>query len=192
MALDQNFWASRYEEEKTGWDIGGPSRPLVEYLDGLKDKEIRILFPGAGFAYDAEYAFKIGFKNVYVSDLVQETKDSFLERIPIFPKEQFLVGDFFTIEKEFDLIMEQTFYCALPPALRDDYVSKMHDILSVGGKLAGVLFTFPLTEQGPPFGGGKDEYQERFSKLFKINLLEDCKNSIESRMGNEVFIEIEK
>lgn len=191
--MDQNnYWEKRYEENNTGWDIGDVSTPLVEYLDQLENKEITILFPGAGYAFDAEYAFKKGFKNVWVADIAQTAAERFFKRVPDFPKSQFIVGDFFAMDRKFDLIIEQTFYCALPPGWRDKYVQQMHKLLTKGGKLAGVLFTFPLTEKGPPFGGSIEEYQERFSKMFKVKTLKPCYNSIKPRMGNEVFIIAEK
>ena len=48
---EQKYWSNRYEEDRTGWDIGYPSTPLKEYIDQLTDKTISILIPGAGNAY---------------------------------------------------------------------------------------------------------------------------------------------
>ena len=64
----------------------------------------------------------------------------------------------------------------------------MHNLLKENGKLAGVLFSFPLTEQGPPFGGSKEEYQQLFSDKFLLKTLEPCYNSIKPRENNELFI----
>jgi len=186
------FWNEKYIAKNTGWDIGGVSKPLVEYIDQLEDKNIKVLFPGAGHAYDAEYMYNLGFKNVYVVDVAQAAADAFLKRVPHFPKNQFLVSDFFALNQSFDLIIEQTFYCAIPPALRDEYVNKMHQLLNPGGKLSGVLFTFPLTEKGPPFGGSIEEYQKRFSTKFNIRTLAKCHNSIADRLGKEAFIIAQK
>ena len=60
------FWSNRYKTNETGWDIGSVSGPIKSILDGLSDKNIRILIPGAGNAWEAEYAWKLGFKDVYV------------------------------------------------------------------------------------------------------------------------------
>ena len=51
----KEYWINRYKEERTGWDIGYPSTPLKEYIDQLQDKNLRILIPGAGNGYEAEY-----------------------------------------------------------------------------------------------------------------------------------------
>ena len=69
MQTQEQYWSSRYAEERTGWDIGHPSTPLKEYIDQLQNKNLKILIPGAGNAYEAEYLFEQGFKNVYVLDI---------------------------------------------------------------------------------------------------------------------------
>lgn len=190
--LNKDFWKERYETNQTGWDTGAITTPLKEYIDQLKDKNIKILIPGAGNSYEAEYLHKKGFTNVYVIDLVKAPLNSLLKRIPSFPKEKLLQGDFFELEKQFELIIEQTFYCALQPKLRDKYVVKMAQLLREKGKIAGLLFQFPLTEQGPPFGGSKEEYQKRFSKQFHIKTLQTAHNSIKPREGKELFAIFEK
>jgi SAM-dependent methyltransferase len=96
-------------------------------------------------------------------------------------------SDFFDHQDSYDLILEQTFFCALSPSLRNDYVTHMHRLLKSGGKLVGLLFQFPLTESGPPFGGSATEYLDRFEPLFSIQTLETCYNSIPPRQGNELF-----
>ena len=53
----KNYWTNRYSKAKTGWDIGYPSTPLKTYFDQLENKDLRILIPGAGNAYEAEYLF---------------------------------------------------------------------------------------------------------------------------------------
>lgn len=65
MQLDADFWNERYSSQQTGWDIGSPSTPLKEYIDQLTDKDIRILIPGCGNAYEAEYLHQQGFSNVF-------------------------------------------------------------------------------------------------------------------------------
>ncbi|MGD1946397.1 MAG: SAM-dependent methyltransferase [Croceivirga sp.] len=187
--LSAEYWNTRYQENQLGWDIGYPSTPLKTYIDQLKDKEIKILIPGGGNSYEAEYLFKMGFKNVFVVDVAETAKVNFLERVPIFPQEQFLISDFFDLHGSFDLILEQTFFCALHPSLRNEYARKMNDLLHPKGRLAGVLFNFPLND-GPPFGGSKEEYQRCFEPYFTIVVMEDCYNSIPPRQGKELFFKL--
>jgi len=192
MNLNKTYWSNNYQNNAIGWDAGSITTPLKAYIDQLKDKNVKILIPGAGNSYEAEYLHNKGFTNVYVIDLAREPLDNLLKRAPTFPKENLLQGDFFTLDDSFDLIIEQTFYCALDPKLRNDYVQKMANILTNNGKIAGLLFQFPLTKEGPPFGGSKQEYLERFSILFKIKTLETAYNSIKPRKEKELFIIFEK
>jgi len=189
--FDQEYWAKRYEEDQTGWDASGITEPLKTYFDQLLNKEIKILIPGCGNAYEAEYLFGMGFKNVFLCDWVIQPLEIFSAKNPEFPASQLLHSDFFQIkEDDFDLIVEQTFFCALDPKLRIEYVQKMRQLLKPGGKLAGLLFNFPLTEQGPPFGGSETEYQKLFSSCFSQISVENCFNSIKPRKGTEFFIKI--
>ena len=189
--LDADYWNARYQENRVGWDIGYPSTPLKSYIDQLENKSIAILIPGGGNAYEAQYLFENGFENVTVVDIAETAKKGFMQRFPQFPENRFLVKDFFELESKFDLILEQTFFCALNPSLRKAYVEKMFELLQPNGKLVGVLFDFPL-DSGPPFGGSKEEYQGYFSQYFKIDILERCYNSIPPRMGNELFFKLRK
>ncbi|OEK05645.1 SAM-dependent methyltransferase [Roseivirga misakiensis] len=192
VKLDSDYWTSRYEKGQTGWDLGSVSTPIKEYIDQLDDKSIKILIPGAGNAYEAEYLWNSGFKNIYVVDLSQNPLDNLKSRVPGIPNAQLIKGDFFDLADQFDLILEQTFFCALNPQLRKSYVNKMNLLLVPGGKLVGLLFNFPLTENGPPFGGSKEEYLSLFESKFKIDTMETAYNSIKPRMGNELFIKTVK
>lgn len=190
--LDESYWDKRYKAYDTGWDLGEISPPLKTYIDQLYDKSIRILIPGGGNSYEAEYLFNQGFKNVFVVDVSTTALDNIITRVPGFPKQQLIHSNFFDLEMTFDLILEQTFFCALHPNLRSDYVSKMNSLLSEKGKLVGLLFNVPLYEDHPPFGGHKDEYIKYFETTFQIDIMEPCYNSIFSRTRRELFIKLLK
>lgn len=185
--LDEAYWSEKYQNESTQWDIGYPSTPLKTYIDHLKDRSIRILIPGAGNAYEAQYLWNHGFSNTTVIDLAKEPLDALSLREPRFPKEQLIQGDFFDHEGEYDLILEQTFFCALTPSLRSKYAQKMSELLAPNGKVVGVLFNFPLSEKGPPFGGEKAEYEKCFAEYLHVKSIEPCHISIAPRAGSELF-----
>ncbi len=182
----------RYQQGKTGWDIGSISTPIKEYIDQLDDKEQKILIPGAGNSYEAEYLFKKGFKNVWVCDIASEPINNLKSRLPVFPESRIIQSDFFLLEDKFDLILEQTFFCAIPVEKRKDYAKKAAQLLNGKGKIAGLLFDFELQPDGPPFGGSKEEYLTYFSPYFKIEVLERSYNSIKPREGNELFFKFTK
>lgn len=190
--LDSAFWTDRYKTGETGWDIGEISRPLKAYIDQLENKNLKILIPGAGNAYEAEYLFKKGFENIFIADISEEPLVNFKERVPNFPEDHLLHSDFFELNGVYDLILEQTFFCALPVDKRPDYAGKVQGLLQEDGKLVGLLFNFELTKVGPPFGGCKEEYLTYFEPDFIIEILEPCYNSIPPRKGNELFFKFRK
>lgn len=185
----EDFWTKRYSENQTGWDIGYPSPALIDFVEKEVGKEAKILMPGAGNAYEASWMMENGWKNVHVLDISPIPLQNLQARNPKFPASQLIKGDFFKHSGTYDFILEQTFFCALPPSMREDYISQMASLLPGGGMLAGLLFQFPLTDQGPPFGGSKSEYLERFSPFFEIRHMDTSKLSIKPRKGNELWFE---
>jgi len=190
--LNKTYWENLYETKDTGWNIGDISTPIKTYIDQLENKTLKILIPGAGNSYEAEYLWKNGFTNLYILDIAKQPLENFKTRVPDFPKDQLLFKDFFNLEDTFDLIIEQTFFCALDPDLRSQYVNKMSQLIKPKGKLAGLLFDFPLSNDGPPFGGSNEEYISRFSNDFNLKTLEKSYNSIKPRADKELFFIFEK
>lgn len=187
--LDENYWEQRYLEGNTPWDLGGPAPALTKYLENV-DSEARILIPGAGRAHEALWLLNKGFTNVSVLDLSAKAIADAKELIADPENINWIHADFFKHRGEYDYIVEQTFFCALDPALRESYAKQVKGLLKDGGILFGLLFNFPLSESGPPFGGSKVEYQALFEKSFEIAHLENCYNSIKPRAGREFFIEL--
>ncbi|WP_250433137.1 methyltransferase domain-containing protein [Hanstruepera flava] len=192
IRLSEAFWDNRYQNNETGWDIGTISTPLKTYIDQLTDTDLKILIPGAGNAYEAEYLWHNGFKNVTVVDWSKTALSNIKNRVPDFPKSQLIHGDFFELQSAFDLILEQTFFCAINPNLRQQYANKVHQLLEDNGKLVGLLFNDKLNNEHPPFGGSKPEYVNYFKPLFELEIIEPCYNSIASRDGRELFIKFNK
>lgn len=187
--MSKEYWENRYLNNEIPWDIGYPSPALSAYFQNIQDPNLKILIPGAGNSHEAGWLWNNGFKNVWVLDISPTALGNFQNSFPDFPKTQLLENDFFQLQDKFDLILEQTFFCAINPELRKDYVKATHQLLKPEGKLVGLLFDFPLTEAGPPFGGSKEEYVEIFAEHFKIHRLEKSYNSIKPRMGKEFFFQ---
>ena len=191
--LSAGYWDNRYLNQQTGWDIGYVSSPLKAYFDQLTDKHIRILIPGAGNSYEAIYLAEQGFTHITIVDISAQLSKKLAEIFTpsAYPGITILNKDFFELEGEFDLVVEQTFFCAIDPSLRKKYAEKVKTLLSGNGKLVGVLFNIDF-DVNPPFGGNIEEYRQLFSQGLRIRILEACTNSIPARTGNELFLIMEK
>ncbi len=190
--MNANYWQQKYQAQQTGWDTAAITPPLKAYFDQIEDKNIKILIPGCGNAYEAAYLWQQGFKNVHLCDWAALPLQNFAKQNPSFPKEQLICSNFFDLEQPFDLIIEQTFFCALPRTMRENYAEKMAQLLPSNGKLIGLLFSIEFDREGPPFGGNTKEYEGYFQKYFSTVNIQKCTNSIPPRLGTEVFIEIIK
>lgn len=188
--LTPEYWNERYKISAIGWDLGEVSPPIKEYIDQLTDKSIKILIPGCGNGHEAEYLHRQGFTNVHLLDFASKPLIEFKKRVAAFPEDHLHQENFFEHQGEYDLIIEQTLFCAIAPSLRNDYVKTIKRLLVPKGKLVGVMFNCHF-EGGPPFGGSLEEYQSQFSKEFNNIKMEVCHNSITPRSGNELFVMIE-
>ena len=189
--LDSAYWNNRYIQNNTGWDIGYANPIHIDYVIENIEKSASILIPGAGSGYEVSKLWDFGYTNVFAIDLSLEAKERFISQNPTFPENQYLVGDFFELNQKFDLILEQTFFCAIEPRLRSQYANKAHTILNTNGKLFGVLFSIQF-QGGPPFGGEIAEYKMLFHSKFSILKLEKSYQSISPRQDKELIVELMK
>ena len=155
----------------------------------------KILIPGAGRGFEVGYAYEIGFKNVYYLDFSNSASQKFKKQFPNFPKSQIITDNFFNLSNYnnyFDTIIEQTFFCAISPNKRVQYINKNFELLKKNGKIIGLLFNINLNEKSPPFGGTKESYELLFKGKFNILKIETCYNSVSPRANNELWVSMEK
>lgn len=189
--LDQDYWDTQYQNKHTGWDLGSVSPPIQSYVDRIEDKAIAILIPGCGNSYEAEYLVSKGFSNITLIDIAPTLVANLQQKFAHNPNINIILGDFFEHQGQYDLIIEQTFFCALPPYLRQKYVWKMYQLLATNGSLAGLLFNRTF-DAGPPFGGNQAEYEALFKAAFKIVSIQTATNSATPRANTELAFEFKK
>lgn len=189
--FDANYWNARYEKNETGWDIGNSSSPLKLIIDSIENKNSAILIPGAGNAYEADYLLEKNFNNITILDIAPKVIQKLKIKYQNVPGIKIVEEDFFTHNNKYDIILEQTFFCAISPTLRINYVNKMYELLNERGLLTGILFNKEFVG-GPPFSGNIVEYENLFSKKFNIKQLEKCNHSIKPRENSEVIFSFQK
>jgi len=192
--LNKDYWNKRYINQQINWDLGLISPPIKAYIDQISNKDLKILIPGAGNGYEAIYLLELGFTDVTVVDFAEKPLFDLAQKLKTHhPQNYHLIqDDFFHLIGQYDLILEQTFFCALHLSLRENYVKQMHNLLNVKGKLVGLLFNKQFAFDKPPFGGTTEEYLSLFQDNFQINTMEDAYNSVKPRIGSELFINFTK
>ncbi len=190
--INSNFWDTHWQNQNIGWDIGYASPPVTEYMDQYDNKDAAILIPGCGNAYEGKYLANQGFTNITLLDISSTAVSILREKFENTPEITLICEDFFRHAGTYDLIIEQTFFCAIQPARRKEYASKSASLLDDDGKIIGVLFEKLFDTQGPPFGGSRLEYQSVFEPWYDILTMNRCYNSIKPRAGSELFIELVK
>ncbi|MNX26413.1 Thiopurine S-methyltransferase [compost metagenome] len=188
----KQYWDAKWLSNATGWDIGYASPAICQYLDQYPNKNAALLIPGCGNAYEAEYLVENGFTNITLIDISPEAVKKIRHKFEHNPQVKVLAEDFFQHKGQYDLIIEQTFFCAISPNRRKEYAEKTASLLHEKGKIIGLLFDKIFEQQGPPFGGSSAEYRAIFNPYFQIKTMEKCYNSIAQRAGSEVFIILDK
>lgn len=189
--MENNYWDLRYQKNETGWDLGDVAPAFYHFFEKIKDKQISILIPGCGNAYEAALLIQLGFEKITLVDISPLLVSNLKKKFHSSQNQglQIICDDFFNHQGQYDLIIEQTFFCALNPALRQKYVTKMKSLLKKDGRLVGLLFNreFP---NNPPYGGSEAEYRKLFSHEFEIIHLAQTDHSATPRKGSELWMEM--
>lgn len=189
--LNQAYWEAQWQQKHTGWDIGYASPAICAYMDQYPNKKARILIPGCGNAYEALYLVEKGFEDITLIDIAPTAVAQLKEKFAPYEAVQVVCGDFFEQkgeQQQYDLILEQTFFCAIPPTRRSEYAQKAAELLAENGKVVGLLFDKIFEKDGPPFGGCPCEYKPIFDPHFVLKTMESCQKSIPPRKDSELFI----
>lgn len=184
--LSEEYWNEQYKDQKTGWDVGYPSPAIIKFCLNAIPYDIKILIPGCGNAYEGQELYENGFKNITLLDISQNAIDSAKKKHPELPDRFFVKDDFFQHEEKYELILEQTFFCAIDPKRREEYINKIYNLLVPNGLFVGILFDKDF-EDGPPYGGSKEEYEKLIESKFKLIKMEKNFDSIPQRTDSEVF-----
>jgi hypothetical protein len=95
-------------------------------------------------------------------------------------EDKIVLGDFFAYDfgsRPFDIVYERTFLCSLPPSVWEDYVRRVAQLLSIGGKLAGIFF-YGNEPEPPPYPLSDKRALELFDKQFQLIRNEAVSDSV--------------
>ena len=181
-------WQGHYETNDLGWDLGQVAPPFVKLWEEGKLPAGNVLVPGCGRGHEVVFLAENGF-DVTAIDFSRGAV-TYLERAL---EERNLNGrvlhqDFFCMENYhdgiYDLVLEQTFFCAISPRKRQDYVQSVTRLLKPRGMLVG-LFYQTDKEGGPPYNTTREDIERNFAKNFEIQELDKTSLSHEQRKDKE-------
>ena len=161
----------------------------------LKLPKSRILLLGSGEGHDAAFFAREGGHIVTAVDFSPEAIRRSKALYGHLSNLTFLQQDVFslpsTFDHNFDVIVEHTCYCAIPPTKRAQLAKIWSRLLAPQGLIMGIFFTMDK-HQGPPFGSTEWEIRERLRKNFRFLLWTRWDKSIESRKNLETFVLAQK
>ena len=177
-------WEARYQRGDLPWDLGLAPPALVDLLASWPAEPLKVLVPGAGTGHDA-LAWAAAGHVVTAVDIAPSAVQA-LRNLAADANlsVEGVEGDIFDLPQawrgSFDVIWEQTCYCAILPAQRDDYVRAMAAVLRPAGQYVGLFWNHGM-EGGPPWDVTKNDVVARFEGTFEIESLVDVPVSAGTR-----------
>lgn len=197
-------WSEAYQKKEDKWSLKTTSPALKSIFPQLEKeifkkticssgREKAALVLGAGLSHDAAFLADNQFNTTAVDispEAIEQAQQLFKNQKNL----NFLVQDFFHLkakpqyQHQYDLIFEQTCFCAVTPKRRAELVKLWKSLLKKNGLLIGVFFIMQKI-QGPPFGISQWELENLLKKEgFKIHLWTRDFLSHPKRQYRELFI----
>jgi methyl halide transferase len=181
-------WERHYIEKDLRWDLDEVAPPFEHLWKEQNFFPCNALVPGCGAGHEAIFLAKKGFNVTAVDYTYGAVK--LIESA--FKKNNYsgdvLHQDFFNLDckynEYFELMLEHTFFCAISPTKRQEYVETAKRILKPGGYLIG-LFYETNEDGGPPYNTRQKDIENFFSDSFMIESLSKTPHSAQQRRGKE-------
>lgn len=181
-------WQGHYDSGDLPWDLGEISPAIKRLWVEKKLVPGKAIVPGCGRGHEVAFLSAKGFQVTgvdYAPGAVASLQRSLAEKKL---RARILHQNFFDLDPShdgvYDLMLEQTFFCAISPAYRGLYVKTAARILKPGGLLAG-LFYETGEEEGPPFNTTQADVRTHFADDFEIETLHKTPHSIARRLNKE-------
>ena len=145
---------------------------------------------GCGEGHDAAYFAQAGHV-VTAVDFSKEAIERGKKKYGEVEGLTFYQEDVFKLPQEwnhtFDLVVEHTCFCAVPPDQRDEFVRTWRRMLHEEGQLMGLFFSMEK-RAGPPYGATEWELRKRLQPYFQFLFWGRWRKSLPQRQGRELFI----
>jgi SAM-dependent methyltransferase len=185
------YWSEIYNgEENPGWNLNKPAEAFKDMLPRLKLPKSRILVLGCGEGHDAAFFAEAGHV-VTAVDFSKEAIERGRKKYAHLSNLSFYEENIFQLPQEwnfsFDMVVEHTCYCAIPPEQRNELVRLYRRMLHDEGQLMAVFFAMEK-RSGPPYGSTEWEIRRRTEAGFHYLFWGRLRNSLPNREGRELFV----
>lgn len=157
-------WDTRFRDENTPWERRQLHPAAAHWLEsGVLAPGLTVMVPGCGRAPEV-VAFARAGLTVIAGDVSPTALAWQRDRLKEAGVTAALVeGDMLAWRPDapVDLVYEQTFLCAIPPRLREDYETALTHWLKPGGRLLA-LFMQKAERGGPPYGCALEAMHDLF------------------------------
>lgn len=184
-------WDSIYKNSETpGWDIKQVCPAFKDMLPRLKWPKSKVIVLGCGEGHDAAFLAQAGHV-VTAVDFSSTAIDKAKKQYGHITGLTFECMDVFALPESwtgtFDIVIEHTMYCALPPKNTAQLVKVWKKLLHEEGQIMGVFFTM-FKRFGPPFGTNEYSLRDQLAPHFQFLFWGRLRNSVPNRLGKELFV----
>ena len=187
--MEADFWHDRWEKDLTGFHLNEVNPYLKENWSVLNLKPgARVFVPLCGKSLDLIWLADQGFDviGIELSPLAVQAffseNNLSAERTPVDGLEYWksenislYCGDFFALTAQIlgqiDAVYDRASLVALPPAMRQEYASKLTEITQLAPKLLVTLEYEQSKIDGPPFSVSEEEVKALYQANYQVKQL---------------------
>ncbi len=187
---DQEFWHNKWASNQIGFHLEDVNPLLREHWAALKpQREERVFVPLCGKSEDlvwlaskhddvqgvelSQIAIRSFFAEHFYTPMVTTINGQ--HELYQFDELSIYVGDYFTAPMQStDLIYDRAALVALPQEMREEYVTRLKQLLKPNGRILLVTMDYPQQEMsGPPFSVPQVEVEQLFAEYRVTKLASD-------------------
>ena len=189
--MDPNFWHQRWHDNQIGFHQDKPTPLLLKHWPAIgMPAGAKIFVPLAGKSLDMVWFASQGYRVLavelspvavrqFISEhgVVPEVRESRYGTHYLAGAVELVCGDVFSLDADaladFSAVFDRAALIALPPELRQRYVSEVYSLLPQGCRGLLITLEYPQHEkQGPPFSVTEAEVRELYSRDWSVEVLE--------------------
>ncbi|KXF81985.1 thiopurine S-methyltransferase [Enterovibrio coralii] len=178
--MDQEFWHSRWAENRIGFHLSDTNPLLIKYWPVLEPKRDDAVFvPMCGKTEDLTWLAskhnevvgvelsEIAVRAFFAEHFYTPTVTSISPTMKLYQFDEIALysGDYFTAPlATYPLIYDRAALIAMPESMRVQYTERLLSLLQTGGKILLVTLDYPQAQMdGPPFAVTAEEVKTLFA-----------------------------